>query len=51
MHEIKTEWGGKIKDIQLSLDSPKCLETVFYYFHIDYFLSLPKRLIQGKEKV
>lgn len=34
--------GKKIKDIQLSLNSPKCLEMVFYYFHTDYLLSLPK---------
>lgn len=39
--------GKKIKDVQLSLDSSKYLQMVFYHFHIDYILSLPKWYIQG----
>lgn len=39
--------GKKIKAIQLSLDSSKHLQMVFYHFHIDYILSLPKWYIQG----
>lgn len=44
MKYIKLGLSGEknVKDIQLSLDNPKYLQMVFYHFHIDYILSLPK---------